>query len=120
MVRANVLGDVTLGPEEEGGRIDFKFFRAKERTTKKVTLFAPKDTKLSFVRCEPVLLDLDVALKQVKTVGDKMQWQMDVSTKLNRDPGMLPENGVLVLQCESPGATRLVRIHVLGTAESRH
>jgi hypothetical protein len=120
MLRANVLGDVSLGPEEEGSRIDFKIFSAKQRTTKKVSLFSPKDAKLSFVRCEPVLLDLEVALKNVRTVGDKTQWQMDVSTKPNRDPGLLPENGVVVLRFESPTAARLVRIHVLGTAESRH
>jgi hypothetical protein len=125
-VRALVLGDVSLGPPEEGGRIDFNIFAAKVGKTKKVTLFSAKGAKLSFVGCDPPLLDLDVELKMVKAVGDKAQWQMDVTAKPNRDPGLLPENGVLVLNCESPAtqatpaSTRLVRIPVIGTAASRH
>jgi len=126
MLRATVLGDVSLGPEEEGGRIDFNIFSAKSGKTKKVTVFSPKEAKLSFVGCDPVLLDLEVELKKVKTVGPKTQWQMDVTAKPNRDPGLLPESGVIVLRCElpatqtTPATTRLVRIHVIGTAESRH
>jgi hypothetical protein len=126
MLRASVLGDVALGPGEEGGRIDLNIFPAKFGKTKKVTLFSPKGAELSFVGCDPVLLDLDVALKKVKTVADKTQWQMDVTAKPNRDPGLLPENAVLVLRCNLPaegaasGTTRMVRIPVVGTAESRH
>jgi hypothetical protein len=126
VLRANVLGDVTLGPEEQGERIDFNIFSAKTGKTKKVTLFSPKEAKLSFVGCDPVLLDLDAELKKVKTVGEKAQWQMEVTAKPNRDPGLLPENGVLVLRCDlpataaTPATKRLVRIHVIGTAERRH
>jgi hypothetical protein len=126
LLRANVLGDVTLGPEEQGDRIDFNIFSAKAGKTKKVLLFAPKDAQLTFVGCDPVLLDLDAELKKVKTVGEKAQWQMEVTAKPNRDPGLLPENGVLVLRCEWPGTAatpatkRLVRIPVIGTAERRH
>jgi hypothetical protein len=124
MVRATVQGDVTLGGSEKEGKIDFNFFSAKKGKTKKVTLFAPKDAKLSFVECQPALLDMEAELSAVKTVGDKTQWEMQVTAKPNRDPGPLPDNGVVVLRCElpatasSPAATRLVRIHVVGTASS--
>jgi hypothetical protein len=134
MMRANILGDVSLSSEEEGGKIDFKFFPAKYGKTKKVTLFSRRDANLSFVACDPALLDLDVLLKKVKDNADKTQWQMDVTAKPNRAPGLLPENGVIVLRCEfvtsvsgaagSPSTAtksfRLVRIPVIGTAESSH
>jgi hypothetical protein len=124
VLRASIQGDVTLGGSESGGRIDFNFFSAKKGATKTVTLFAPKGAKLKFVRCDPILLDMDAELKEIATVGSKTQWEMAVTAKPSRESGLLPENSVLELRCElpaegtAPAATRLVRIPVIGTAGS--
>lgn len=124
-IRALVRGDVTLSASEEGGRIDFKNFLAKDGRTKKVKLYAPPDAKLTFVGCEPVLLDLEAAIKPGKMVGNQREWDLDVTVRPNRDPGPLPEDGVLVLRCvltptgASQPVTRLVSIPVVGSA-TRH
>jgi hypothetical protein len=125
LLKAFVHGDVSLGPENEGGRIDLGVFSAKTGITKRVTLLAPPDADVTFVGCEPVLLDTDVELKKLALVGGKAQWQLIVTAKSNRDPGLLPENGVLILRCDMPATqirpatTRLARIPVIGTAENR-
>jgi hypothetical protein len=119
-LRASIRGDVSLqGPPEEGGRINFGLFKVKEGTKKKVYIFAPKGATLTFVRCEPSLLDLDVHLK---AVGDQGRWEMDVTIPPGQDASPLPEDGVIVLRCvlpaqgTTPPVTRMARIPVMGTA----
>ncbi len=125
MIKAHVLGDVSLGPPDDGNRIDFNFFSAKKGKTKKVTLFAPKDAKVTFVECQPALVDIEAELSLLKTAGGKSQWEMTVTAKPNRDPGPLPEHGVLVLRCDqpatanAPAVSRLVHIPVIGTASGQ-
>jgi hypothetical protein len=122
-MRVMVRGDVTVqGPPEEGGRINFGLFKFKEGAKRKVFIFAPKGATLTFVRCEPALLDLDVQLKGLDAVGDQGRWQMDVTIPAGHDASPLPEDGVIVLRCvlpaqgSNPSITRLARIPVVGTA----
>jgi hypothetical protein len=113
--RANIRGDVFLGPQEEGGRIEFK-----GTATRKVTLFAPKGAKLSFEKCDPSQLDMKVELTPKDDT--RTRWEMVVTAK--PEPGLFPEDSVLVLRCElpaqgnAPAVTRLYRIPVVGRAGS--
>jgi hypothetical protein len=126
-LRASVRGDVHVPVmQDEGGRIDFKLFRAKDGTRRKLAVFAPRGAKLTFVRGEPALLDLDVTLKELEPAGSQGRWEMDVTIP-PRQPGPLPEDGVIVLRCElppqgaTPSVTRLVRIPIVGSAsEHQH
>ena len=108
-----------LGPPEEGGRINFGLFKVKEGTKKKVYIFAPKGAALTFVRCEPSLLDLDV---QLKAADDQGRWEMNVTIPPGEDASPLPEDGVIVIRCvlptqgTTPAVTRMARIPVMGTA----
>jgi hypothetical protein len=123
-IRAAVRGPVVLNASEQGNRIELGLFSAKRGTTKKVTVMSPKDAKLSFAGCDPVLLELGVELKEGVPVESQTPWELIVTAKPGRIPGPLAEDGVLVLECKLPplgdagSVVRQVRIGVVGTASS--
>jgi hypothetical protein len=123
-LRATVRGDVALQlPPEDGGRINFGLFKVADGKRQKVAIWAPKGTALTFVRCEPALLDLDVKLKELAPVSNQSRWEMDVAIRAGgaAGAGPLPEDGVIVLRCvlpaqgSSPSVTRMARIPVVGS-----
>jgi hypothetical protein len=123
-IRAGIRGPVYVGATDAGNLVDLKLFSAKRGATKKVTVMAPAGAKLSFVECDPGLLDLSVTLKEGTTVGTQTPWEMSVVSPPGRVPGPLVEDGVLVLDCQMPATgegtpvTRRVRIPVYGTASN--
>jgi hypothetical protein len=125
-LRASVRGDITLQlPPEEGHKIDFRLFRIKDRPTRNVVVLAPLGSKLTAEGYDSPLVPVKVELKPLSPEAQQARWEMTVTIEPYNDPGPLPEDGVIVLNCElpaqagQPAVTRKIRIPVTGSGTSR-
>ena len=126
VLRAIVDGDIKL-PEtvDTGRKIDFKLFKVKDGARRRVQVWGPQGAKLTYEKCEPSVLNLDVALKPREPTGTFSHWELDVTILPDMEPGPLPEDSVVVFNLElpahgnTPAVTRKVRIPIVGSGSQQ-
>jgi hypothetical protein len=113
-----VRGDITVGAEEDNGRILLGSFPARNGFSKTITVTADVpgvELNLNDVRVEPETLDyLKASLKKApESAGGKARWKLQVSIPPGSPPGRLPEHSAIVLGI--PGnPPRHIRVPVSG------
>jgi hypothetical protein len=126
VLRAIVDGDIKL-PEtvDTGRKIDFKLFKVKDGGRRRIQVWGPEGAKLTYEKCEPSVLNLDVVLKSREPTAMFSHWELNVTILPDMEPGPLPEDSVIVFNLElpahgtTPAVTRKVRIPIVGSGSQQ-
>lgn len=119
LVTGVVRGDVTVGTEDDKGRIELGFFSAKKGITKTVKLTAHRpNLKLSMGKVEPAENPLKVkSLTELQPPlsGGRTRWELCVEVPPGGPSGKLPDHSAVLLKMDG-NPPRQIRIPVQGSA----
>ncbi len=115
VVNGSVRGDVTVGAEQDKGKVNLGAFKAANGGHKPVAVVAKRadiDLKPQMIKIEPANLEFLKARLEKTGTG---RWTLDVRATPGCPPGPLPKDAAVVISM--PGSPpRAVRIPVSGIA----
>jgi len=115
VVTGNVRGEISVGAEEDNGKVRLESFPARSGTAKEVFILAqqPGLQLKSDIKVEPSSLDyLKVSLKGD---GDD-RWLLFVKVQPGCPPGKLPADAAAVVTIQNNSSSRQIRIPITGRA----
>jgi hypothetical protein len=114
VVTGNVRGEITVGAEEDNGKVKLESFPARSGTAKEVFILAQQpDLQLKSVKVEPS--SLDYVKVNLKGDGDG-RWLLFVKVQPGCPAGKLPADAAAVVSIQNNSSSRQIRIPITGRA----
>jgi hypothetical protein len=120
-VRGRVLGDIEIGAEKDGGKINLNLFSSQEGTEKTVPLWTPERAELTVERVISTNENIRARLTKIpeESMDGKARWNVNVKVAPNGPLGELDATLLLQLKSTPTSPPRQIRIPIMGTAAKR-
>ena len=115
VVTGNVRGEITVGAEEDNGKVKLESFPARSGTAREVFILAQQAVQLKSgnIKVEPS--SLDYVKVSLKGDGDG-RWLLFVKVQPGCPPGKLPADAAAVVTIHNNSSSRQIRIPITGRA----